>query len=101
MNFKHVKGFRCYMKNSYKYFKNFSCEYFPCHKCDDSADFNCLFCFCPLYSLGNSCGGDFIYLENGTKDCSECLIPHRGCNYDFIIQKLSEASKSNPILKTL
>ena len=32
------------------------CEYFPCHKGADPEDFNCLFCYCPLYALGDKCG---------------------------------------------
>ena len=37
-------------ENSYKYFKNTDCKYFPCHK-GLSDDFNCLFCYCPMYSI--------------------------------------------------
>ena len=74
----------------YKYFTNKECEYFPCHKCDDVDDFNCLFCFCPLYCLGDKCGGNFVYLSNGVKDCSNCLVPHKKENYDYIVKKLNE-----------
>lgn len=74
----------------YKYFTNRECEYFPCHKCDDVDNFNCLFCFCPLYSLGDKCGGNFTYTKDGIKDCSSCLIPHRKENYDYIVNKLNE-----------
>ena len=38
------------MENSYRFFQNKSCEYFPCHEIKDSGDFNCLFCYCPLYA---------------------------------------------------
>lgn len=61
---------------SYKFFTNKDCEYFPCHKTDNPNDFNCLFCFCPLYALGKNCGGNFSILENGIKDCSKCMLPH-------------------------
>ena len=54
----------------YKFFQNEKCEYFPCHKCENTADFNCLFCYCPLYALGDKCGGNFCYTEGGIKDCS-------------------------------
>ena len=70
------------MENSYRFFENKDCKYFPCHK--GLADFNCLFCYCPLYMLGRKCGGNFTYLESGVKDCSECLVPHRRENYGFI-----------------
>ena len=42
----------------YSYFSNKECEYFPCHKGADPENFNCLFCYCPLYALGDKCGGD-------------------------------------------
>ena len=52
------------------------CEYFPCHSTDCPEDFNCLFCYCPLYALGARCGGDFSYTAAGIKDCSACMKPH-------------------------
>lgn len=72
---------------SFKYFKNISCEYFPCHKVDKEKDFNCIFCYCPLYQY-KDCGGKYKILEKGVKDCSECLIPHK--NYDYIVEKVKE-----------
>lgn len=80
------------MKNNYAYFKNIECEYFPCHKIDKES-FNCLFCYCPLYALGDKCGGNFIYNEDGIKDCSNCLIPHSENGYPYIISKFSEISE--------
>ena len=74
------------MKNNYAYFQNKDCEYYPCHK-TDGEDFNCLFCFCPLYSIGKECGGNFVYTEDGVKDCSGCVIPHTVEGYDYIISK--------------
>ena len=38
----------------YAYFCNRECEYFPCHKGADPENFNCLFCYCPLYVLGDT-----------------------------------------------
>ena len=73
----------------YKFTQNSKCEFFPCHKGIDEENFNCLFCFCPLYPLGDKCGGNFTYLENGIKDCSNCLIPHRLENYDRIMEKMT------------
>ncbi len=75
---------------SYKFFTNKDCEYFPCHKTDNPNDFNCLFCFCPLYALGKNCGGNFSILENGIKDCSKCMLPHNKKNYEYIIDKFQE-----------
>lgn len=74
---------------SYSFLQNTACEFFPCHKCGNPKKFNCLFCFCPLYVLGNKCGGNPKYLEDGTKDCSECLLPHIPENYGYVIEKFS------------
>ena len=52
--------------------------YFPCHEGVDLDEFNCLFCYCPLYALGSDCGGDFSYTDDGVKDCSACTLPHEG-----------------------
>ena len=73
---------------NYDFFQNSACEYFPCHKCVDTENFSCLFCYCPLYALGDQCGGNFSYTKEGIKDCSSCLIPHRRENYDRIMEKM-------------
>ena len=75
---------------NYKFFQHQNCEYFPCHKTDKPEDFNCLFCYCPLYALGKDCGGNFTYTESGIKDCSGCLIPHRRENYERIMAKMEQ-----------
>lgn len=80
------------MKNNYAYFQNKDCEYYPCHKAEGE-DFNCLFCFCPLYSMGRECGGNFTYTEDGIKDCSACSIPHSKDGYDYIVKKCPEIIK--------
>lgn len=43
----------------YAYFQNTACPYFPCHAKASREFFNCLFCYCPLYALGDKCGGNF------------------------------------------
>ena len=75
------------MKNNYSFFRNIDCEYFPCHKVKDTENFNCLFCFCPLFLLEN-CGGHYTYTKEGIKDCTNCIIPHRPDNYMYIVDKL-------------
>lgn len=50
------------MSEHYKFFQNKECEYFPCHKVKNTENFNCLFCYCPLYALGDKCGGNFKYI---------------------------------------
>lgn len=79
------------MKNSYKFFQNKECEWFPCHSTQQIKNFSCLMCFCPLYNFSD-CGGNYKLLENGIKDCSDCTIPHY--NYDYIIKKLSEKNEN-------
>ena len=83
----------------YDFFQNKECEYFPCHRDADPDRFNCLFCFCPLYALGENCGGNFTYTENGIKDCSACLKPHRRENYEKIMEmmpQVMELAKKKP-----
>lgn len=75
------------MENSYKYFSNKSCQYYPCHNTKNPDEFNCLFCYCPLYRT-EDCGGNYTILQNGIKDCSNCMIPHSANGYDYIISKL-------------
>ncbi len=77
----------------YDFFQNKECEYFPCHPGADPEHFSCLFCYCPLYCLGENCGGNFRYTEDGIKDCTDCLRPHRRENYGSICSKMSEVLK--------
>ena len=78
------------MSKEYSYFSHRSCEYFPCHEGADPEDFNCLFCYCPLYALGRKCGGDFRYTEKGVKDCTRCSFPHRRENYRAVTGRFNE-----------
>ena len=79
--------------NNYKFFKHEKCEYFPCHKLENTEKFNCLFCYCPLYALGKKCGGNYRYTENGIKDCSACLIPHSPGGYDHIMKRFLDIAE--------
>ena len=74
----------------YKFFQNKECEYFPCHKTDKPEDFNCLFCYCPLYCMEDKCGGNFKYTDKGVKSCVACIRPHVRENYDEIKNVMSE-----------
>ena len=77
------------MENSYRYFENRECKYYPCH--DKTDNINCLFCYCPLYSREH-CPGDYNYIEvNGKKikECSNCDFPHKAENYDVIMKFLA------------
>ena len=75
------------MKNSSSFFRNCECDKFPCHKMADTDGFNCLFCYCPLYPL-EDCGGNYTFTEKGVKDCSDCTLPHKADNYQYVIDKL-------------
>ena len=72
----------------YKFVQNRECEYFPCHKGIPEQEFNCLFCYCPLYPLGENCGGHCAFTNEGIKDCSNCLRPHIRGNYDQILRQM-------------
>lgn len=76
------------MKNSYRFFQNKSCKYFPCKKIKT---LNCLFCYCPIYQYKN-CGGNYTYI-NKVKDCSRCLLPHKKNGYNYIINFIKKKNK--------
>lgn len=75
--------------NNYKFVQNKKCEFFPCHKGIKEEDFNCLFCYCPLYLTKEKCGGDYTLTDSGIKDCSKCTFPHKKDNYDKVQEKLN------------
>lgn len=79
-------------RKHYSFFTNRECEFFPCHKEGDPGNFNCLFCYCPLYALGKRCGGSFNYMVGGIKDCTNCTFPHRPENYEIIVARYTELS---------
>ncbi len=74
----------------YAFFQHRECEFFPCHQSADPDKFNCLFCYCPLYALGDKCGGNFTYTDSGCKDCSGCKLPHDPKSYGYIMDKFGE-----------
>ncbi|WP_407428757.1 aminotransferase class I/II-fold pyridoxal phosphate-dependent enzyme [Treponema sp.] len=80
------------MEFSSKFFENRQCKFFPCHNLQ--GDFNCLFCYCPLYTR-EVCPGNpsFIKKENGTlvKRCTDCTFPHKPENYERIMNLLRAA----------
>ena len=74
----------------YAFFQNRECEFFPCHGDVEEAEFYCLFCYCPLYCLGERCGGAFVYLPNGVKSCGRCPFPHKRETYGAILARFPE-----------
>lgn len=79
------------IQNSAKFFKNTDCSYFPCHTGLDEDCFNCLFCYCPLYSK-NPCPGNATYIKKDDgriiKRCTDCTFPHKAENYEKIMKLL-------------
>ena len=79
---------------NYDFFQNPQCEYFPCHKCADSENFSCLFCYCPLYALGDKCGGNlgqsgsvmFMFNRQGN-----IVIEKDGVDEDALLETALEA----------
>ena len=33
----------------FAFYTNKECEYYPCHPVPEGTEFNCLFCYCPMY----------------------------------------------------
>ena len=83
------------IKNSRKFFCNHDCEYFPCHRLPAPEEFNCLFCYCPLYVLGKDCGGNFEYSKNDVKICMDCHLPHTPEYYGVVVETLMLQSHKN------
>lgn len=77
-------------EKAYAFFQNRACEKFPCHKGVAAEEFNCLFCYCPLYALGDRCGGNFHYTEKGFKSCVNCTFPHVRGHYDAVLARYPE-----------
>jgi len=75
---------------NYKYFQHRECEFFPCPPDRHPGDFNCMFCYCPLYTLGDRCGGSFTFTADGKKNCKDCLFPHLRKNYDRLMERYPE-----------
>ena len=44
-------------ENSYRFFSNRECQYYPCH--EGIEEMNCLFCYCPLYERRHCPGAAF------------------------------------------
>lgn len=79
--------------NGTTFFRNTSCAYFPCHKGLAEEDFNCLMCYCPLYMLGDRCGGKFVYLKNGIKSCVNCTRPHDPEKWDEMMEMVKKVCR--------
>ena len=77
---------------SYKVFTNRHCEHYPCHT-GVKGQFNCMFCYCPLYQ--HDCNGEYVLINN-RKDCTNCVIPHSGEDgWEMMQMKLEEIYEKN------
>ena len=75
-------------QNSYKYFENRDCKYYPCHSGSDHI--NCMFCYCPLYPMEH-CPGNYKIIEKESgpvKSCIDCSFPHEADNFDKVMKVL-------------
>ena len=77
-------------QNSSNFFQNRECRYFPCHKGVPEEEFNCLFCYCPLYTLGRKCGGNYVYTDKNIKSCINCVFLHIRDNYAKVTARFDE-----------
>ena len=76
--------------NNYKFIHHKSVN-FPLSSNGKIEDCLCMFCYCPLYMLGDKCGGNFKYTPHGIKDCSNCILPHiKEVGYAHIQKKMLE-----------
>lgn len=84
------------MKKESYCFSNKECEYYPCHKYEEGEEFNCLFCYCPLYKM-EKCLGNPKYIINKkgqtVKSCVECTFPHHPKNYSKVIAYLANQNE--------
>ncbi|MGI6348812.1 MAG: metal-binding protein [Eubacteriaceae bacterium] len=71
---------------NYAFFQHTKCEFFPCHSGIKKEQFNCLFCYCPLY-LYADCPGKYQMIGN-IKDCSDCTWVHEKDNYKKIVKNI-------------
>ena len=77
-------------ENSAIFFANKDCKFYPCHEC--SEDINCLFCYCPLYTM-DDCPGNYTMIEQDgrvIKNCKDCTFPHLARNYPEVIKLLKQ-----------
>lgn len=79
-------------RDASRFFTNSACPYFPCHKGVEAEQFNCMFCYCPLYALGEKCGGSFAYTPDGVKDCSPCALPHAPGGYEIVLRRCADVA---------
>lgn len=78
--------------DGFKGFTNEKCPFLRCHE-GVNREFNCTFCYCPLYFI--ECPGPYeLYTDKHglqRKDCTNCTLPHDGYAQSWaFIQKWME-----------
>jgi Zn-finger protein len=76
------------MVNSYKFFENKQCKFYPCHK--GLKEINCLFCYCPLYKTKKCQDKILNFFGCYNYSCNKCTFPHKVKNYEKIIKLLKD-----------
>ena len=75
------------------FFEHKDCPWYPCHQ--NIEEINCLFCYCPLYTLPD-CSGNPEWKSMGEnsdtriKSCANCTFPHRRENYERLMDTIRE-----------
>jgi Zn-finger protein len=67
--------------------KGKDCNYYPCHDGIIEEEYQCEFCFCPIYPCNiEKTGGKIISGRDGSQiwDCSDCIIVHEKENFNKI-----------------
>ena len=77
----------------YSFFSHKKCEYFPCHKGADPEELQLPVLLLSAVRAGREMRREFPYTENGIKDCTGCLVPHRRENYGYITGKYRELAQ--------
>jgi len=82
-------------ENSSRYFENRACKYYPCHQ--GAEHINCLFCYCPLYTLEHCPGDPVIREKDGRriKSCINCTFPHQPENYEKVAEMAAGICRRN------
>ena len=62
-------------KDASRFFQNRECPHFPCHRGIAAEEFNCLFCYCPLYTLGKRCGGELHLYRKRREELQRLRFP--------------------------
>ena len=69
--------------------KKRKCKYFPCHERVAEREFDCMWCYCPLYEI--DCAGRYeIVGKDMVKDCTNCIMPHAKEGIKYILRRINQ-----------